>query len=159
MRRFRAIPVAALAFVIPLALAPHAWTSQTCAAYPRSNWTFSEASALQFDQLWLDILQQKNTAALECMLAPEFKDTSREGALRPKAQVLRELDSRKQPNDYHQTLAELQADLFGDTAVVHGVNVISDLQGHQVLRIRFTDVLHFSHGRWLAVAAQETDVH
>jgi hypothetical protein len=28
-----------------------------------------------------------------------------------------------------------------------------------LLRIRFTDVLHFSHGRWLAVAAQETDVH
>ena len=40
-----------------------------------------------------------------------------------------------------------------------GVNVISDLNGHEVLRIRFTDVLHFSRGHWLAVAAQETDVH
>jgi hypothetical protein len=70
---------------------------------------------------------------------------------------LRELPKRQ--SDFQQTLADLSVDLFGDTAVVRGVNVISSLQGHEVLRIRFTDVLHFSHGRWLAVAAQETDVH
>jgi hypothetical protein len=88
------------------------------------------------------------------MLANEFKDTSMKGVLRSKAQVLHELPLRK--DQYQQTLVDLEADLFGDTAVVHGINIISDQQGHEVLRIRFTDVLCFNHGRWLAVSAQET---
>ena len=138
-----------------LLLSSACMASSGCPAYPAGDWKLDAASALHFEQTWLDMLQQKNTAALDCMLAPEFKDTSRLGALRPKQQVLRELPKRE--NDFQQKLAELSADLFGDTAVVHGVNIISDQQGHEVLRIRFTDVLHFSHGKWLAVAAQETD--
>ncbi len=43
------------------------------------------------------------------------------------------------------------------SAIVRGVNVISDRKGTEVLRIRFTDVLRFTGGHWLAVAAQETD--
>lgn len=128
-----------------------------CAAYPTGDWKLSEASALQFEQKWLDVLTSKNTAALDCMLAPEFKDSSRKGALRPKEQVLRELNTRREQDQYQQNLTATEANLFGDTAVVHGVNVISDQQGHEVLRIRFTDVLHFTDGHWLAVAAQETD--
>lgn len=131
--------------------------ASNCSAYPAGAWKLDSASALHFEQVWLDMLKQKNVTALDCMLAPEFKDTSREGALRPKEQVLRELPKRQ--SDFQQTLADLSVDLFGDNAVVRGVNVISSLQGHEVLRIRFTDVLHFSHGRWHAVAAQETDVH
>ncbi len=90
------------------------------------------------------------------MLAAEFKDTSMKGALRPKAQVLRELSGKRPGDDYQQKLTELEVDLFGNAAVVHGVNLISDQQGHEVLRIRFTDVLRFADGRWLAVSAQET---
>ncbi len=101
---------------------------------------------MDFEQKWLDILNRKDTAALDCILAPEFADTSRKGALRPKAQVLRELTQRKEQEQYKQKLTDLQASLFGDTAVVRGVNVISDQQGHEVLRIRFTDVLHYH--RW-----------
>ena len=70
---------------------------------------------------------------------------------------MQELTQRKEQDQYEQKLTELQTNLFGDTAVVHGINVISDKQGHQILRIRFTDVLHYSDGHWLAVAAQETD--
>jgi hypothetical protein len=78
------------------------------------------------------------------------------GILRPKAQVLRELPLRS--DQYQQNLANLEADLFGDTAVIHGINVISDQQGHPVMRIRFTDVLCYTHKHWIAVAAQETTV-
>jgi hypothetical protein len=76
------------------------------------------------------------------------------GVVRPKAQVLRELPLRS--NQYQQSLTGLEADLFDNTAVVRGVNIVSDQQGHEVLRIRFTDVLRFADGRWLAVASQET---
>lgn len=140
-----------------LLLAAPLIASTPCSAYPRGDWKPDAASALRFEHTWLDMLNHKNTAALDCMLAPEFKDTSRKGALRPKEQVLRELPGQREQDKYQQTLTDLHADLFGDSAVVHGVNVISDQQGHEVLRIRFTDVLHYTDGRWQAVAAQETD--
>lgn len=128
-----------------------------CTAYPAGNWKLDSESALRFENTWLQMLEAKNVAAIDCMLAPEFADTSRKGALRPKTQVLQELPLQKEQDKYRQTLTELEADLFGDSAVIHGVNLISDREGHEVLRIRFTDVLHYSQGRWLAIAAQETD--
>ena len=131
--------------------------ASSCAAYPAGTWKRDEASALQFEQKWLDVLNAKNTAALDCMLAPQFADTSRKGELRPKDQVLSELTGRREQDQFQQKLTDLTADLFGDTAVVHGVNVISDQKGNEVLRIRFTDVLYFTNGHWLAAAAQETD--
>ncbi len=131
--------------------------ASSCPAYPAGTWKLEKASALEFEQKWLDILIQKDAAALDCILAPDFADTSRKGALRPRAQVLQELTQRKEQDQYKQTLIDLQASLFGDTAVVRGVNVISDQRGHEVLRIRFADVLHYSGGHWLAVNAQETD--
>jgi len=93
--------------------------ASSCKAYPPGSWKRDRASALQFEETWLDILKQKNTAALDCMLANEFKDTSMKGTVRPKAQVLCELPLRK--DQYQQTLSDLEADLFGDTAVVHGL--------------------------------------
>jgi hypothetical protein len=128
-----------------------------CTVYPVGDWRFDKASALEFEHVWLQVLKQKNTAALDCMLAAEFKDTSRKGVLRAKAQVLRELPLHREQDQYQQTLTDLEAYLFGDTAVVHGVNVVADQQGHEVLRIRFTDVLYFTKDRWFAVTAQETD--
>jgi hypothetical protein len=143
-------------FTVLLACAQPLFAS-SCAAYPAGTWKHSQESAQQFEQTWLDILNRRDTRTLDCILAPDFADTSRKGALRPRDHVLRELTLRKEQDQYEQKLSELQTNLFGDTAVVHGVNVISDRQGHEVLRIRFTDVLYYTGGHWLAVAAQETD--
>ena len=114
----------------------------------------TKESAVQFEQRWLDILQRHDAAALECMLAPEFTDTSWKGAVRPREQVLRELSNRS--SEYQQHLDDLSVQLIGNVAVVRGVNVITDQQNKPVARIRFTDVLQFSENRWQAVAAQET---
>ena len=142
-----AILVLLFAFAKPLFASP-------CAAYPAGTWKLDKAFALQFEREWLQVLTEKNVAALDCMLASQFKDISMKGVVRPKAQVLRELPLRS--NQYQQSLTGLEADLFDNTAVVRGVNIVSDQQGHEVLRIRFTDVLRFADGRWLAVASQET---
>lgn len=123
----------------------------------KGEWKLTEASALQFEQKWLEVLTSKNVAALDCMLAPAFKDTSRKGALRPKEQVLRELNAHRDQDQYQQNLSDTEANLFGDTAVIRGVNVISDSGGRELLRIRFTDVLRFEKEHWVAIAAQETD--
>lgn len=140
-----------------LALASPMFASTPCAAYPAGDWKLDKSSALQFEQVWLQTLNQKNTAALNCMLDAEFNDTSRKGVLRTRDVVLGELTQHKEQDRYQQKLTELDPYVFDQTAVIHGVNVISDQQGHEVLRIRFTDVLRFIDGHWLAVAAQETD--
>jgi hypothetical protein len=131
--------------------------ASSCAAYPPGTWTLDKASALDFERAWLQVLKQKNVPALDCMLAADFKDTSRRGVLRPKSQVLRELPLHREQDNYQQTFAELEASLFGDTAVARGVIVVADPQGHEILRVRFTDVLYFSKNHWFAVASQETD--
>ena len=130
--------------------------ADSCLAYPAGNWKLDRASAIDFEQKWLDILNNKDTAALNCILSTDFADTSRKGELRPKEQVLRELPQRK--DQYQQKLTDLAATLYGDIAIVRGLNVISDRKGTEVLRIRFTDMMRFADGHWLAVAAQETDV-
>jgi hypothetical protein len=139
----------AVALATPLFASP-------CPSYPAGTWKLDQSSALEFEQVWLRMLEQKNVAALDCMLADEFKDTSMKGALRQKDQVLRELPGKRPGDAYQQHLIDLEADILGNTAIVHGVNLISDQQGHEVLRICFTDVLRFADGRWQAVAAQET---
>lgn len=136
-----------LAAVIPVFAAP-------CPSYPAGSWKKDQPSALRFEQSWLEALNQKNIAALDCMLDDSFKDTSMKGALRPKTQVLKELPFRS--DQWQQKLTNMEAQLFGNTAVVHGVDQVSDQQGHEVMRIRFTDVLHYMNKRWVAVAAQET---
>ena len=114
----------------------------------------TKPSALQFEQRWLDILQRHDAAALECLLAPEFTDTSWKGSLRPREQVLRELSKRSA--EYQQHLDDMSVQLLGRVAIVRGINIITDQQNKPVARIRFTDVLHFSDNRWQAISAQET---
>lgn len=114
----------------------------------------TKESAIRFEQRWLDILEQHDATALDCILAPEFTDTSWKGALRAREQVLRELSNR--PPEYQQHLDDMSAQLHDNIAVVRGINIITDHQNKPVARIRFTDVLQFADGRWLAISAQET---
>jgi len=109
---------------------------------------------MQFEQRWLDILQRHDAAALDCMIAPEFTDTSYKGAVRSREQVLRELPQRS--SRYQQHLDDMSVQLLDNVAVVRGVNIITDQQNKPVARIHFTDVLQFSDNRWQAVSAQET---
>ena len=140
--------------LILAALARPLLASSSCSAYPAGTWKRDKASVLQFEHTWLQMLTDKNMAALDCMLAGNFKDTSMKGMVRPKSQVLREVPLRS--NQYQQNLTDLEAELFDDTAVVRGLDVVTDQPGHEIMRVRFTDVLRFADGRWYAVASQET---
>ncbi len=139
-----------------VALARPVLASSPCSAYPTGTWKLDKPSALDFERAWLLVLKQKNVAALDCMLAADFKDVSMKGVLRPKSQVLRELPLRN--DQYQQNLTEMEAEVFGDVAVARGLSIVTDLQGHEVMRIRFTDILRFTNGHWLAIASQETVV-
>lgn len=140
-----------LTFLAYLLLATSTVVMAVC---PHPAESATKQSALQFEHRWLDVLQRHDAATLECILAPEFTDISWKGAIRPREQVLREVSSHS--SEYQQHLDDLSAQLHDNVAVVRGVNIITDRQNRPLARIRFTDVLRFSDGRWQAIAAQET---
>ena len=53
------------------------------------------------------------------------------------------------------TPSEQIVDIAGDTAVMHGVNTLTDAAG-VLERERFTDVFVLQNGTWMALSAQET---
>jgi hypothetical protein len=140
-----------IAVLVLLFVAASTAATASC-AHPAESAT--QQSALQFEQRWLDTLQRHDAAALECILAPEFADTSWKGALRSREQVLGELANRS--SEYQQHLDDTSVQLLGDVAIVRGVNIVTDQQNKPVARIRFTDVLQFSNDHWHAISAQET---
>jgi len=60
------------------------------------------------------------------------------------------------PVRMRQTLSELKVRVYGDTAVVTGLNMAAAVDGSFTTRIRFTDVFVKHAGTWRAVSAQET---
>ena len=51
--------------------------------------------------------------------------------------------------------SEQLVDVMGDTAVIHGVNTLTE--GGKVLSTeRFTDVFTLQNGTWMALSAQES---
>jgi len=53
--------------------------------------------------------------------------------------------------------SEQLVDVMGDTAVIHGVNTLTE--GGKVLSTeRFTDVFTLQNGTWMALSAQETTI-
>ncbi|MFC9838506.1 DUF4440 domain-containing protein [Rhodococcus sp. NPDC127530] len=48
-------------------------------------------------------------------------------------------------------------DIVGDTAVIHGVNTLTE-SGTVLARERFTDVFIQQNGTWMALSAQETAI-
>jgi ketosteroid isomerase-like protein len=115
--------------------------------------TRDAAGVLQAEARWMLALKARDAAALDRLLADDFVDTSWQGRRRTKAQMLNAL---RQGGNGPQTLSDLAARLYGDAAVVTGLNSVQDAKGAVVAQIRFTDVFVYRAGRWVAAAAQET---
>lgn len=138
-------PTLMLAGLIYFAATP--LIAATCPRQPRTA-----AGALDIEQRWIAALEQRDTAALDCILDPSFADTTWRGALIPKAEVMRALPSRPSST---LTLTELHPALIANVAIVRGVNTQSS-GGKTVGSVRFVDVFVYRSGRWQAVSAQET---
>lgn len=123
--------------------------ASTCPRQPRTA-----DGALDTEQRWVTALEQRDSAALDCILAPSFADTSWRSALIPKAEVMKALPTRP-PSTLK--LTDVHAQLVGDVAIVRGVNTQS-AGGKLVGSVRFVDVLVYRSRRWQAVSAQETPI-
>lgn len=114
----------------------------------------AERELIALEHRWVAALATDDRAALDDLLADDFRDTTASGAVHTKGDVLA---GRRAGAGYRSiALEDLLVRVHGATAIVDGVNVLRAIDGGSVVRIRFTDVLLRRRGRWRAVAAQET---
>ncbi|HEY0783692.1 MAG TPA: nuclear transport factor 2 family protein [Thermoanaerobaculia bacterium] len=132
------------AAALPLSAAP--------AAPPPAN---AAEEVRKLEDRWLEALDRHDRTALDALLADDFMNTNWVGKVRTKQDVLNSLDDPGRPQGT-QRLIDVQARVYGDTAVVTGTNIFTTLDQARVVRLRFTDVFVRRDGRWRAVAGQET---
>jgi hypothetical protein len=126
--------------------------SAASAAVACPTWPPTEAGVLATEKAWVAALEKRDTRSLNCILAPDFADTSWRGELIPKAQVMKALPNRPAST---LTLTDLQAKLIGNVAMVRGVNA-QTANGKAVGSVRFVDVFVYRSRRWQAISAQES---
>lgn len=114
-----------------------------------------EGALFQAEQNWAKALEEKDPAALGCILGAEFQDAGPDGQLTNRTVTLAKAGERKAPQ--HQ-LTEMQARVYGDFGYIRGLATAVDEQGKVLVQVRFTDIYVYREGRWQAVAGHESIV-
>lgn len=91
-------------------------------------------------------------AFLDKLLADDFLDVSWKDQIRTKADLLKD----NATVSASQRLSELRVRVFGNTAVVTGLNTVTGPRHSYVAHLRFSDVFVRRANAWHAVSAQET---
>jgi ketosteroid isomerase-like protein len=127
-----------------------------CAAtLPASASAPPEAIAvLNVERAWVNASAHQDAKALAEILSENFVHVNFQGKVRHRQD---ELALVLEPKPYQQHTSEQTVDFAGDTAVVHGLNTITQ-GGRVVLRLRYTDVYVKSGNTWRALSAQETAI-
>ena len=113
----------------------------------------NETALVQAEHAWAGALEQRDAAALGCILAEEFEDTDPQGNVSDRATTLAKAGVHR---PVHHELQELSAHVYGDFGYIRGLATALDAQGKIVARVRFTDIYVYRDGRWQAVAAHES---
>jgi hypothetical protein len=108
---------------------------------------------IQTEQTWARALEQKDTAALGCILAQEFEDAGTDGKLTDRPDTLSK--AAVHPALHHE-LSDLRAHVDGNFGYIRGLAAAVNPQGKIVAKVRFTDVYVYREGRWQCVAGQES---
>ena len=118
----------------------------------------AEKELLKLEDDWNVAGAKKDAALLDRILAAEYFGTGVDGTTTTKSQELATLKGSSTRTPF--VLSALKAQVYGDTAVVTGVNTGDGVfDGKEVKgAIRFTDVFVRRDGRWQCVASQGTYV-
>jgi predicted GNAT superfamily acetyltransferase len=108
---------------------------------------------VEIEHAWASALQQRDTAALGCILGEEFQDADPEGAIFDRAATLSKTANH---GPVHHDLQDLSAHVYGDFGYIRGLAIAANAQGKIVARVRFTDIYVYRDQRWQAVAAHES---
>ncbi len=82
-----------------------------------------EAVLVQLEQTWAKALEQRDGAAIGCILAVEFEDADPNGALHSRAEALANIPHRRQGSN---KLSDLHPHVYGDFGYVRGLNTVVD---------------------------------
>lgn len=110
------------------------------------------ADVLAQEARWLTAITSGDVAAVESILGPTFRHVTAEGEVFDRAQEI----AATAPLDVSFAASDQIVDVYGDTAVIHGVNTVTQA-GDVVARERFIDVFVLQNGVWKAIAAQEVE--
>jgi|SRR5579862_7990886 len=124
-------------------------SGQSCPAGQAQN----EAALVGLEKSWAQALEERDRAAVECILAENFEDADINGKLHSRSEVLEHVPSRR---GGHNQLSELQPHVLGSFGYVRGLNTVTNAQGKIVAKVRFTDIFIYKDSRWQALAGQET---
>ncbi len=108
---------------------------------------------VQIELTWARALEQRDSAALACILANEFEDAGPDGKLTDRAATLAK--AAEHPAIHHE-LTDLHAHVQGDFGYIRGMATAIDAQGKIVAKVRFTDVYVYREGRWQCLAGHES---
>jgi Domain of unknown function (DUF4440) len=112
----------------------------------------NEAALIQIEHTWVRVVEQHDSAALECILADEFEEADFDGSLISRSTMLA---STTKPSDGHDELTDLHAHIYGDVAYIRGIGVHIE-NGQPTGKTRFTDIFVYRDGRWQCVAGHDS---
>ena len=133
--------------------------AQAMAAEEKGKSGNDEQIIKQLEQEWADALLKRDQAAIDRITSADWVLTDPKGRLIAKAQADADLKSGTVKFESYK-LDELKVRLFGDTAVVHGLETEkSSYKGKDTSGLYpFTDVFVKRNGRWQAIATHVTHV-
>jgi hypothetical protein len=105
---------------------------------------------------WL--ASEHDAKVLDRILAPDFMHPVVSGDFLSKAEHIDYASKHLPPANRKQHFEQMKVRIFGDTAIVNGLVVTTDQNGHEIDKTIFTDVFVYRDGRWLAVNAQENKI-
>ena len=108
----------------------------------------------EVEQQWLQAYGERNTSALDCILADEFKIGSmpdEKGEVHDKKHVL---DWVAQRSPTTQKIEQIEIKTFGAVAVVRGIYSSYRPNGTLVVRFQFLDVFAYGGERWQALTRE-----
>ena len=115
--------------------------------------TEEQDAVLAQEARWLTAITAGDRDTIESILSPDFKHITSEGTLLGRDEEIASIV----PVTFTMNATEQTVDIVGDTAVIHGVNTLTD-SGNVLARERFTDVFVKQNGTWMALSAQETAI-
>lgn len=154
MRNF-ALMCALLAVLAPVAFrSARAQESGAGVAPDSSRFTPEQQVLVEIEKSWAKAITARDTKVLDRIMADDFVDTGSLGSISSKADILQAMKSSPAAPRRNQ-LRDLTVRIYGDAAVVKGLNVTTDQDGNFLRRVRFTDTFIKRGGEWKAVAGHE----
>ncbi|NKB32684.1 MAG: DUF4440 domain-containing protein [Pseudomonadales bacterium] len=104
---------------------------------------------------YLDSYRSGKADFFNRVLADDFRETAADGTILNRAQFLQKISEfgNAQADPITVTAGELEIRIFGDTAIVHAIPIVTMADGTTFNGGRYTDVYARIDGQWLCVAA------